>query len=186
MVVGQLSGLGAEAEVGNVGDRRGVGLVEAHLPVVLVLVLQLELELLLLEVGQAQLCRDLGVSEPARRASAHLGRLAVVALVVLGVAVAKHGHDIGEDDAGAVVLVRVYKDAQSLKVVRVSKNVARLAALAGDPHGEAITVQLVLARNSEFDFYLPVCCRQGNTREQPAGPGRLVGCESDISAQKSM
>lgn len=80
------------------------------------------------------------MADAARRAARELRVLAVAALVVGGLAVAEHGHDVGEDDAGSVVLVGVHEDAESVKVVRVTKDVTLLATLAGHPHGEAIAV----------------------------------------------
>lgn len=70
--------------------------------------------------------------------------------------VSKHGHDIGEDDAGAVVLVRVDENAQALELVGVAKDGSELASLLGDPHGEAIAIQLVLAMDLELDLDFPV------------------------------
>jgi hypothetical protein len=129
------------------------------LPVILVLVLKLELELLVLEVRQAELGRRVRVANAPRRAACQLRVFAIVALVVGGLSVPKHGHDVGEHNTWSVVLVRVDKDAQALKVIRVAEDIALLAALAGHPHGEAIAIQLVFARDLELDFNLPVGCR---------------------------
>lgn len=156
VVVAQLAGLGAEAQVGNVGDRRGVVHLEAHQPVAHGLVLELELEALVLEVGQSHLGGDARVAETSGRAASQLRLLAVVVLVVGLLSVSKHGHDIGEDDAGAVVLVRVDENAQALELVGVAKDRSELASLLGDPHGEAIAIQLVLAMDLELDLDFPV------------------------------
>ena len=55
VVVAELTRLGGETKVSNVGDRGGRVQVKALLPLVLVLILELELELLVLEIGEAQL-----------------------------------------------------------------------------------------------------------------------------------
>ena len=70
--------------------------------------------------------------------------LAVAILIVGCAAVAVHGHDVGEDGAGSVVLVCVEEDAESLELVSVAKDVAGLCALLGEPHGKAITIQVAL------------------------------------------
>jgi hypothetical protein len=91
------------------------------------------------------------VGAGAYRAAGDLVRLAVVVLVVDGLAVAVHGHDVGEDGAGAVVLVRVDEDAQALELVGVAKDGPWLRALLGEPHGEAVAVEVALAMDLEFD-----------------------------------
>lgn len=183
MVVAELSGLGTEANVGNVGDGGRVVDVEALGPVVLVLVLELQLELLVLEVREAQLSVNIGVADSTSRAAGELAVLAVVALVVRLVAVAVHGHDVREDNARAVVLVSIDKDAQSLEAVGASKDIALLAALSCDPHGEAVAIELVFARDFKFNFNLPVCCRQWDAGEEPTGLRRAVRRKTDISAK---
>lgn len=160
VVVAQLARLGAEAQVGNVGDRRGVVHLEAHKPVAHGLVLELELKALVLEVGQSQLGRDARVAETSGRAASQLRLLAVVVLVVGLLSVSKHGHDVGEDDAGPVVLVRVDEDTQALKLVGVAKDGSELASLLGDPHGEAVAVELVLAMDLELNLDFPVGRRE--------------------------
>lgn len=133
VVVGELAGLGGEAQVGNRRDFE-VGDIEALGPVIFGLVLQLELERLVLEVGELGLGGDLCVADAAGlmtqirslsseavgmtyRAAGHLVGLAVVVLVIRRVSVAVHSHDIGEHGAGAVVLVRVEEDAEALELV---------------------------------------------------------------------
>lgn len=145
MVVRELARLGAEAKVCNVGNSRRVGRVEAERPLVLVLILQLYLELFVLEVCDAHLGGHIGVADTARRTTGKLTRLAIVGLVVRRLAIAKHGHDVRKHGSGAVVLVRVDKDAQSLKLVHVAKHISLLAALFRHPHSHTVTVQLVLA-----------------------------------------
>lgn len=76
---------------------------------------------------------------------------AVIVLIIGGLSVAAHGHNVGEHGAGAVVLVRVEEDTEALKLVRVAKDVAWLSALLGEPHGEAITIEITLAMNLELE-----------------------------------
>lgn len=180
VVVAKLTSLGSEADVGNVGDRRGLVQLKASLPLVLNLVLELQLELLVLEVGQAHLGGDARMSDAARRAASELGVLSVVGLVVGGLAVAVHGHDIGEHNAGAVVLVGIDKDSETLKLVRSTKHGSLLGSLAGDPHGEAIAVELVLARDLELDLNLPVCGGEGHTRVHPSRLRRAIRGQSNV------
>ena len=61
-------------------------------------------------------------------------------LVVGGLSVAHHGHDVRERGAGAVVLVCVEEDTQTLEVVSRSEDGALRRALLGQPHGEPIAV----------------------------------------------
>lgn len=95
------------------------------------------------------------------RAPSQLVGLAVIGLVVGGLAVAAHGHNIGENDARSVVLVGVEEDAQAVKLVLIAKDVALLAPVLGDPHGEPIAKEVALAVDAEFDFNLPVRGSQG-------------------------
>lgn len=156
MVVAQLASLSTESEVGNVGDRRRAVHLKAHRPVADSLVLELELERLVLEISQSHLGGDGRVTKAPGRATSQLRLLAVVVLVVARLSVAKHGHDVGEDNTGSVVLVCVDKDAQPFKLIRVPKDGTDLASLLRDPHGEAIAVELVLAVDLEFNLDFPV------------------------------
>ena len=85
------------------------------------------------------------------RAPSNLVGLAIVVLVVSRVSIAAHGHDIGEDSARAVVLVGIEEDAESLELVSVTENRARLSTLFGEPHGEAVAVEVALSMNLEVD-----------------------------------
>lgn len=181
MVVAQLARLGGETEVRNVGDRGGRLDVEALRPLVLVLVLELELELLVLEVGEAELGGGRRVAETPGRAPCQLDVLAVVVLVVALLTVAVHRHNIGEDHSGAVVLVSVDKDTQTLESIGAAKDRAAGGALLGDPHGKSVAIELVLAGDLELDFNLPVRRRQGHAREHPSGLRRAVGGKSDVA-----
>ena len=85
------------------------------------------------------------------RAARNFVGLAIVVLVVLGLAVTVHGHDVREHCAGAVVLVGVDEDTEALEVVGVAKDRSWLRALLGEPYGEAIAVEIALAMDLEFD-----------------------------------
>ena len=132
--------------------------------------MEFELEELVLEVGQARFGGDLGVADSAGldnvmlvvqipvlegtktyRAAGDLVCLAVDVLVVLGLAITVHGHDVWEHGARAVVLVCVNEDTEALEVVGVTKDGSWLRALLGEPHGEAVAVEIALAMDLEFD-----------------------------------
>lgn len=147
------------------GMAGGVRQVEALNPLVRRLVLQLQLQLFLLEVGETEPGGYAGVTDAARRAARQLRRLAVGTLIVRRLAVAEHGADVGEHDARPVVLVGVDEDAQPLETVGVAEDGAWLSPLAGHPHGHAIAVQVVLARELVLDLDLPVGGREGDPRE---------------------
>ena len=88
------------------------------------------------------------------RATGELVRLAVVVLVVRCLPIATHSHDIGKHCAGAVVLVRIKKDAEALELVGGTEDVARSGALLGEPHSEAVAIQIALASDFELEFDL--------------------------------
>lgn len=90
-------------------------------------------------------------SRESYRASSNLVRLAVVVLVIRCLSIAIHGHDVWEHRARAVVLVRIDEDAEALKLVGVAKYRPRLRALLGEPHGEAVAVEVALAMDLEFN-----------------------------------
>lgn len=157
MVIAQLAGLGGETQVRD-GGNGNVGILgiesEAVGPGILRLVLQVQRQGLVLEVGEAELSRDGGVAQAASGAASQLVGLAVVGLVVGGRAVAHHGHDVGEGNAGAVVLVCVDEDTETLEAVGGAEDRALGGALLGEPEGEAIAVEVALAVNLEFKFDL--------------------------------
>lgn len=128
MVVAQLARFGAEAKVGDVGDRWGLVGLKAQQPVVFLLVLQLQLQLLVLEVRQAELGWDRSVTDSTRRATCEFLRFAVRVFVVGSLSVADHCHHVGKDCAGSVVLVGVDEDAQALEVVDAAKDRSLLRA----------------------------------------------------------
>lgn len=93
-------------------------------------------------------------SKITHRASSKLVSLAVVRLVVGGLAVTHHGHDVGERDTGAVVLVGIEEDTETLETVCRTEDRALRGALLGEPKREAITVQVAIAVDLEFQFDL--------------------------------
>ncbi|KAI6755059.1 hypothetical protein HG531_004165 [Fusarium graminearum] len=145
VVVAKLTSLGSETDVGDVGNSRGILKIKACLPLILNLVLEFQLELLVLEVGKAQLGGDACMSDAARRAASELSVLSVVGLVVRGLAITIHGHNIGEDDTGTVVLVGINEDSEALEVVGSAKDSSLLRTLAGNPHSKTVAIELVLA-----------------------------------------
>jgi hypothetical protein len=169
VVVGKLAGFGGEAEVCDGWDFE-VGDVEALRPVTFRLVLHLELEGLVLEVGELGDGRYLGITNAtslrllalrivfgmcmAYRAPSDLVRLAVVVLIIDGRSVAIHSHDVREDGAWSVVLIRVEEDTESLELVCVTEDIARLRALLGEPHSEAVAIQVALAGDLELELNL--------------------------------
>lgn len=174
VVVAELASFSTEAKVGNLRDRRRLVGFEAERPLALALVLELQLDVLLLEISQAELGRDGGMPDAPRRAAGKFGALSIGILVVRSLAVANHSHDVGEHDARPVVLVRVEEDSQTLKEVNAAKHRAGLGALLGEPHGETVTIELVLAVNLEFHLDFPVGGRQWHSRKEPTGLRRMV------------
>jgi hypothetical protein len=94
------------------------------------------------------------VRRVAYRAAGDFVRFAVVVLIIRRRSVAVHGHDVGEHGAWPIVLIRVEKQSETLELVGVSEYVARLRALLGEPHGEAIAIEVSLTRNFELEFNL--------------------------------
>lgn len=79
-----------------------------------------------------------------------------MSLVVGSLAVAHHGHDVGERSAGTVVLVRIEEDTQTLEVVRRTEDRTLSGALLGEPHGETIAVQVAGPFDLEFNLDLHI------------------------------
>lgn len=75
-------------------------------------------------------------------------------LVVGGLAIAHHGHNVGEGNTGTVVLVGIEEDTKTLELVCGSKDRAVCGALLGEPESETITVQRTTAVDLEFQFDL--------------------------------
>jgi hypothetical protein len=90
----------------------------------------------------------------AYRATSDFVRLAVVVLIIHGRPIAIHSHDIGENSSWSVVLIRVEEETESLELVGVAKDIARLCALLGEPHGEAVAIEIALAMDLELEFDL--------------------------------
>lgn len=144
------------------------------------------------------------------RASSQLVGLAVVRLVVGGLAIAHHGHNVREGYTGTVVLVSIEEDTKTFKLVCRSKDRAVCSALLGEPESETITVQRTTAVDLKFQFdleerkkirqsivfpparqarlpccigasHLPVGCCQGNAGEDPSLLRGAIGCEANVS-----
>lgn len=140
MVITELASLGAEPKVCNGGNRWGFLGLEAERPIILILVLQLQFQRLVLKVGQLELGGHTGVSDATSGAASELGVLSIVVLVVGRLSVTNHCHDIGEDDTGAIVLVRINENTKTLEVVLVTEDGTELPALFREPHGEAVAI----------------------------------------------
>jgi hypothetical protein len=97
---------------------------------------------------------DFEMGKVAYRAASNFVGLAVVVLIIRSLAVAVHGHDVGEDGAWSVVLVGIKEETESLKLVRVAKHIAWLPALLCEPHCEAVAVEVALALDLELEFNL--------------------------------
>lgn len=101
-------------------------------------------------------------------------------LIVDSLSVAKHSHDIREDNTRSVVLVCVEKDTQTLEHVLVTKDRTLLCSVGGHPHGKAVTEEVALAIDIELNLNLPVGSGQGNSRIDPAGLRRAVGTKTNV------
>jgi len=164
VAVAELTGLGAEAQVADAGEldvRDG----EAAGPLVLVLVHQVEGEFFVLEVGNLGPRGEVRVAHAARGAAGELVGFAVVALVVLGLAVADHGHDVREYNAGPVVLVGVEEDSQAFELVFHAEDGAFFHAGLCDPERHAIAEEGARAVDLEFELDFPVGCCEGDAGE---------------------
>lgn len=75
-------------------------------------------------------------------------------LIICGLPVTHHRHNVREGDAWAVVLVGVDEDTKTLKPVCRSEDRALCGTLLGEPEGEAIAVQVTLAVEFEFELDL--------------------------------
>ena len=126
-------------------------------------------------------------------------------LIVGGLSITHHGHDVWERHARTVVLVGIKEYAETLKPVRRAKDRALRGTLLGEPERKPIAVQVAIAVDFEFKLdlekkrelelllhsnknwsqnahpHLPVGCRQRHAREDPSLLRRSVGCEADIS-----
>lgn len=179
MLVAKLAGLSTEAQVAD-GGQLDVRDREAAGPLVLVLVHQVHGKLLVLEIGDFGASGEVGVAHAARRAACQLVGFAIVALVVLRLAVADHGHDVGEDHAGSVVLVRVEEYSETLKLVLHTEHGTFLRARLCYPECHAIAEQCAGAVNLELEFHLPVGRSERDTREEPAGFGGVGASETNV------
>lgn len=96
-------------------------------------------------------------------------------LVVRGLSVAHHGHDIRERDTRTVVLVGIEENTETLELVCRSEDGTLRGALLGEPESEAIAVQVALAVELKLQFDL----RQCEFDVVPAMPssGLLLTCQ---------
>lgn len=99
-------------------------------------------------------CSDGRSEDCTYGATSQLVGLSVVRLVVRGLSVAHHGHNVGEGGSGAVVLVGVEEDTQALEVIRRAEDRTLGGALFGEPHGKPIAVQVAVAVDFELDLDL--------------------------------
>ena len=163
-----------QVELARVGNDKAV------LPLVLALDVEVHGEELVAHKRDAGAGHVAGVVEAAAGAAADLVGEAVVRGVVLGLAVAHHGHDVGEGLARAVVLVGVKEDAEALEAVRGAKHGPRLALVRGDPEGHAVAVQRrALAVDFKVKLDLEVLGDGGELGEEPAGLAGAVAGEAD-------
>lgn len=78
-------------------------------------------------------------------------------LVVRGLAVTHHGHDIGKRHAWAIVLIGVEEDTKALELVGRPKHRAHSTALLGEPQSETIAVQVAIPMDLELKLDLDEC-----------------------------
>lgn len=101
-------------------------------------------------------------------------------LVVDSLSVAKHSHDIRENNTRSVVLVCVEEDTQTLEHVLVAKDRTLLGSVGGHPHGKTVTEEVALAIDVELDLDLPVGSSQGDSRIDPARLRGAVGAKTNV------
>lgn len=101
-------------------------------------------------------------------------------MIVLGISISKHGHDVREDDTGSVILISVEEDAESFELVHGTEYRTGGGAVLGDPEGKTVAVQVTVAMYAEFKFDFPVCGGQWETGPEPAGLMLTVGRYSDV------
>ena len=65
-----------------------------------------------------------------------------------------HGHHVGENNTRPLILVGIYEHAQTLELVCGAEDWASCTPLLGEPDGHAVTVEVALAMNLEFNFDL--------------------------------
>jgi hypothetical protein len=90
-------------------------------------------------------------AEVTHRASSEFVRLAVVVLIIRRVAVTLHSHNVRKHSAWAVVLVGIEEEAEALELVCVTEDVSWLRALLGEPHCEAVAVEVALSVDLELE-----------------------------------
>lgn len=75
-------------------------------------------------------------------------------LVIGSVPITHHGHDVRERHTGAVVLVSVEENTETLESVCRTENRALRGALLGEPERKSITMQVAGAMDLELEFNL--------------------------------
>lgn len=158
VVVAQFTRFGRKSKIGYGWDSRWFESFKAEFPLILLLVLEFEFEGFVLEISEFGFSWDIRIAETPC-GTAHIFLIfAIVAFVVGSVAIADHGHYVGEDSARTIVLVGVKEDTETFEFVNGAEDVALDAALFGEPHGEPITVKVALTMDLEFDFDLRKSC----------------------------
>jgi hypothetical protein len=75
-------------------------------------------------------------------------------LVVAGLPITHHGHDVRERNTGAVVLIGVKEDTETLESICRTENRALRGALLGEPERKSITMQVAGAVDLELELNL--------------------------------
>lgn len=85
------------------------------------------------------------------RTSRYLVSLAIVVFIVRGLPITIHSHDVRENSAWSVILVRIEEYTETLEVVCMAKHIARLCALLREPHRKSIAIEVTLSADLELD-----------------------------------
>lgn len=90
-------------------------------------------------------------------------------LVIGGLPIAHHRHDVRERHTGAVVLIGVEEDTETLESVCRTEDRALCGTLLGEPEGKSITMQVAGAVDLKLELNLaeayvsfwPIFCSAG-------------------------